>query len=682
MYAVSEQFLTAIKNPNRKSTIYGTLTTTNGTQYPLNDSNIIKDSLYITNQIVNDNKLCFGAVYAGECGLIINSDINRYSLFGARIELNFSLDLEGGTIESIPVGVFFVDTPERIGSKIKLTAIDAMSNFDRDVDEDTNGTWYECVSYMATKCGVELAQTQEELEALHANATSQSYTIIQARISSCRDALSYFAAVICANATIDREGKLRFVQYATFACDANDRATRFSNCNFSDYTVKFSGLQMRFVAEENYAPYSAYGEESDGLILNCGDIPIVGGTPETKQATVDAMFQTLQEISYVPATLYISSNPAYELGDLITCEDVNNSNDSVNAYIMEYKFQYRQKELVHCYGENPLLQNVKDKQDRQAASFEAQLSQKNTVIVNYTNARAYTIKQEPRDIITLNYSVFEDCKPIVICTIPFMLDLDGYVEFSFYDGLVELSGEVYRGYYEAGEHFVTLMYPDNVEVNQRRSFRVLARCYADTTSAIRTQDARIKTLENGWELIKSGGDLSTAFVAPVDATEPTLTIREAHIKAVVYAQGINSGGAEWDGNLEFVDALGGVQVPGTGIIAFADVVSATTQTPTPAGLVELFPALSVPVPNIIGFSENVGSGGIPSFDEVITGAEISTENAAAYNYNSDYVSADASFALITEYQYTSAEAAVDSGRMTVVKAVTAGLKTVESVVVE
>ena len=87
MYAVSEEFKTAIKNPNRTSSIYGTLTTKTGTKYSLNDSNIIKDSLYITNQIVNDNKLCFGAVYAGECGLLINSTIDRYSLFGAKIEL-------------------------------------------------------------------------------------------------------------------------------------------------------------------------------------------------------------------------------------------------------------------------------------------------------------------------------------------------------------------------------------------------------------------------------------------------------------------------------------------------------------------------------------------------------------------------------------------------------------------
>ena len=91
MYNVSDNFKNAIKASNRKSSIYGVLTTSNGTEYLLNDGNIIKDSLYITNQIVNNNKLTFGAVYAGECGLVINSTIDRYSLFGAKIELNFLL---------------------------------------------------------------------------------------------------------------------------------------------------------------------------------------------------------------------------------------------------------------------------------------------------------------------------------------------------------------------------------------------------------------------------------------------------------------------------------------------------------------------------------------------------------------------------------------------------------------
>ena len=495
MYNVSDNFKSTIKSQNRKSTIYGVLKTTNGTEYLLNDGNIIKDSLYITNQIVNNSKLCFGAVYAGECGLVINSTIDRYSLFGATIALNFLLELEDGTDERLPLGVFTVDTPERIGSKIKLTAVDNMSKFDISVNEDVNGTWYELLLYISKKCGVELAQTQAELEALHINATNQNYTIQQDKIDTYRDALSYLCMVVCANATIDNTGKLKIVQYATSACDSNNKATRLNNCKFSDYTTRYAGVKARFIANENYAPYEASNPDIKGLTLDLGDIPIVGGTVDSKHDTVEAIMETLTQIAYVPATLYIASNPAYELGDMITCENVNNTSNSVNVYVMSYKYNYRKKETINCYGDNPLLQNIKDKNDKHFSSVESQLSSKDMVIINATNAKDITIGQELKEIVTLNFSVNADCRPICIFTVPFSIDTDGYVEFGLYNGLVALENATYKGYYEAGEHFATFMYLDDMKKSDRRSLRVLVRCYADTTSAIRVQDARIRTLE-------------------------------------------------------------------------------------------------------------------------------------------------------------------------------------------
>ena len=495
MYNVSDNFKSTIKSQNRKSTIYGVLKITNGTEYLLNDGNIIKDSLYITNQIVNNSKLCFGAVYAGECGLVINSTIDRYSLFGATITLNFLLELEDGTDERLPLGVFTVDTPERIGSKIKLTAVDNMSKFDISVNEDVNGTWYELLLYISKKCGVELAQTQEELEALHVNATNQNYTIQQDKIDTYRDALSYLCIVVCANATINNVGKLKIVQYATSACDSNDRTTRLNNCKFSDYTTRYAGVKARFIANENYAPYEASNPDIKGLTLDLGDIPIVGGTIDSKHDTVEAIMETLTQIAYVPATLYIASNPAYELGDMITCENVNNTSNSVNVYVMAYKYNYRKKETINCYGDNPLLQNIKGKNDKQFSSMESQISSKDMVIINATNAKDITIGQDLKEIVTLNFSVNADCRPICIFTVPFSIDTDGYVEFGLYNGLVALENATYKGYYEAGEHFATFMYLDDMKKSDRRSLRVLVKCYADVTSAIRVQDARIRTLE-------------------------------------------------------------------------------------------------------------------------------------------------------------------------------------------
>lgn len=722
MYAVSESFKNAIKNPFRKSTIYGTLTTTAGVEYPLNDSTFIKDSFYITNQCVNDNKLCFGSVYAGECGFIINSPIDRYSLFGAGIALNLSIgekcknllsypyadttktvqgltytdngdgtltvtgtptgtaafnlgnfygngvftfsglngvmssivdfyntngvrvarfepyndftfntadyedyayvniglkrryiqehnyvvrpQIEAGTkateyeayreeIEPIPLGKFYVDTAERIGSKIKITSIDAMSNFDIPIDEDITGAWYELVSYIAKKCGVELAQTQAEIEVLHINATNQTYTIMQEHLSTYRDALALLSMVICANATIDRNGKLKFVQFATDACDSNDRASRLNGAKFSDYTTRYAGITARFFKDQNYATYSAVDENINGLILDCGDIPIVGGTVDGKHATINAMLETLKQIVYVPATLYIASNPAYDLGDKIECTGINNTADSVYTYIMQYKFEYRKKETINCYGENPLLQNIKDQAQKLAASFENAISAKDMVLVNYTNASDYHIEQSFKEIIMLSYTFQQDCRPIILCTIPFRLDTDGYVEFKLYNGLIELEDATYKGYYPKGEHFASFMYLDNCQKGARQRIRVLAKCYADTTSDIRVQDARIKTLENSFKLIQSKAEDITVEDASVDTTEPTAFIKIGTIQAIAYTNAGNGGVLTWDGVIELIDEFAPILTNAPQIASFTADISTEAGEPASAGLIEVFTDISV-----------------------------------------------------------------------------------------
>ena len=673
MYNVSDKFKSAIKSPNRNSSIYGVLTTTSGTEYLLNDGNIIKDSLYITNQIVNNSKLCFGAVYAGECGLVINSTIDRYSLFGATIALNFLLELEDGTEESLPLGVFTVDTPERIGSKIKLTAVDNMSKFDVSVNEDVNGTWYELLSYVANKCGVALAQTQAELEALHINATNQNYTIQQDKVDTYRDAISYLCMVICANATINNAGKLKIVQYATSVCDSNNEATRLNNCKFSDYTSRYAGIKARFFANENYAPYEAINPDIKGLTLDLGDIPIVGGTNDSKNATIDAMLETISQIAYVPATLYISSNPAYELGDMITCENVNNTTHSVNTYVMAYKYNYRKKETINCYGDNPLLQNIKSKNDKQYSSIESQISSKDMVIVNATNVSDITIKQELKNIVSLNFSVNTDCRPICIFTVPFNIDVDGYVEFSLYNGLVALENATYKGYYEKGEHFATFMYLDDMKKDERRSLRVLAKCYADVTSAIRVQDAKIRTLESKVNALIDNS-VETIVDATVDTTEPTTTIKALGVKAIAYTQGINGKG-EWDGTLEFKD-LFNADIPlisDMSVITFRDSVATGTQIPAPASITELFGEIALNgAMSIIGFTDSVSTA------HIITKYVFDTNNG---EYNNDYVTADRSYMMKTEYKYSSTEQTIDSGKMCAVAIDYSGI-TVESVVIK
>ena len=163
MYNVSDAYKLAVADSHRKSKMRAVLTV-NGTAINLDDNDIIKDSVYITNQCTNGNEFEFGCVYVAESGLTIKSAVNRYALYDAEISLFWSL-WTGEEWEEIPLGVYNISEPKRINDKISIKALDRMTLLDVDVDEENFGTTPQIMAYMAEKLGFELAQTEEELQA-------------------------------------------------------------------------------------------------------------------------------------------------------------------------------------------------------------------------------------------------------------------------------------------------------------------------------------------------------------------------------------------------------------------------------------------------------------------------------------------------------------------------------------
>ena len=284
MYAVSDAYKVAVADSHRKSKMRAVLTIGN-TVINLDDNDIIKDSVYVTNQCTNGNEYEYGCVYAGECGITIKSAVDRYSLYDAKLELFWSL-WTGAEWEEIPIGVFYISEPNLINDKIIIKALDGMTKLDVNVDEDTQGTMKQLLPYIAGKCGVELAQTTEEL-AEFVNSDVQ-YSVYQDKVETYRDLLAYVCMMSACFALFDRKGKLKLVPYATSESVELGKKQRFANATFSDYTTNYVGIKARFIAEENYAPYEE-GETGNGLILDMGDNPIVRGLPENKHAMLSAV---------------------------------------------------------------------------------------------------------------------------------------------------------------------------------------------------------------------------------------------------------------------------------------------------------------------------------------------------------------------------------------------------------
>ena len=611
MYAVSDAYKVAVADSHRKSKMRGVLTV-GSTVINLDDNDIIKDTVYVTNRCTNGNEYEYGCTYAAECGLTIKSAVDRYSLYDAELKLYWSL-WTGAEWEEIPLGVFYISEPNRVNDKISLKALDGMTKLDIDITDDTQGTMPQLMSWIAEKCGVELAQTEKELLGAFVNGNVQ-YSVQADKVKTYRDLLAYVCQMSACFAIFDRYGKLRLVHYATRPCVTLGRKQRFTNATFSDYTTKFVGLKARFIADENYAPYEA-GETGTGLILDMGDNPIVRGLPETKHAVLDAVFEELKNVSYTPFEIETMGNPALELGDYVKNVAVGKDGKTYLSPITYYYWTYRGKHKLRAVGGNPKLSGVNNKQGKQVSSLEGEISSKTIQVKSYVNAEQISFIDTEKEIATFNYAATENSRVMFFMTVRLSVSLDGVLVIKFYEDAKADEERVFKKYLERGTHFVTLTELYEVSTNDRHTLSIKAHMeYFESDK--RKQDADITTSKNFLTALSTTGATVTDNIVQfpsydpgvIDTTIPTATIDKGGVKAVLYGQGI-VGEGKWDGTINFAENIDKI-IDFTGGLMFnnnvTEILNVKQQTPVASGFNVTLG--SVEFRSVFGFDGSIKEG--------------------------------------------------------------------------
>lgn len=630
MRAVSDLYKQAVISREQHTRIAGTVKTS-GRIYEINDGIVSPGSLSINRKAVNRSSFEYGTAVTSEMNItLILPDADRYSMYDAIIELYLYTLLSDGTEEGMKLGTWNVNECTKSKKLLAFKCYDNMLRFDEDITEDTVGSVYEMLVFACDRCGVELSQTQEEIEALINGQTI--VRVLADEVFTYRDLICYLGMVTCTFAKIDANGKL-VMQTWSHEPDAELIKRQVLSSKISDFQSIYSGVAARFIADQNYAPYSVNDSTISGLVLDMGDIPIIRGIPEMKNQLLENILADLKQVIYTPSELSIVANPAIEPGDLITIRNANLTDDDVVTLITSTTWNYHGAMKLISAGSNPKLASAKDKSTKQIESIESTVAGKDVIILSYTNASEYEIKQEYAEIVDISYTTVAGCKPIFLMSVQFSIDLDGIVEFALYNGLVEIPHATYSGYYLAGEHFVTIFYPDTAEEQERKNLRVLVRAYKQESSLVRNQEAKIATLQNAIEAIKTETDLSslTYSVVEPDDTEPTVYIASQEVKAIIYAQGISTK-AEWDGDLEFTDYSGLVQLRSTKVMDFSDAVIASLDLPKQTGISENFSMITLRNTSVLEFNESI------IFNEVIENYIVNTSKADLYSYDSNYVS--------------------------------------------
>lgn len=529
-----------------RSTITGNITAPTGEIYDLTDNDIIPGSLSKNNKCVNGSSFELGSVFQGELNVTLRKTLDRYRINGGSITFTEHRYLKDGTAEDVKIGKFYIASADRKGKLTTIKAVDRMDLLEKDVADNMVGTPYELLFMLSEKCGVELAQTEEEIGELPNG--SEMFSVYVDTTGTYRDMAAYLGMVTGTFVTINVDDRLELRQYALADCMEIPAWKRSSGSTvIADYVTYYRGITARFIAENNYAAYT-YEDNTitGGLMLDLGDIPIVRGLPERKYALLETLFAMIRQIVYIPAEFtLVTSDAALELGDRI---GINGENAS--TYITNYNWIYHGSEKIKGVGDNPRLKAAGDKNTKRLANMEEEIKAKDIIVHSYTNASALTIGAEEQTIITFNFATIADTHPVFLATLPLSMDRDGNLVLRYYlDGV---QGDVLREYLQRGDHFVTISNHFAVEKDKRIMLQVTAATeYHDSDT--RRQEAAIKALENFAE---------TGEYAPTetDKSIPAAGIARGAIRAVLYAQGM-AGAAAWDGTITVSETVAETGLP-------------------------------------------------------------------------------------------------------------------------
>ena len=425
MQAATNEFKENIKNGYP---LYGSckITLSDGTVLTPEKSDFLMNNqgFRIIRSCSSTSNFDIGTVSAAELDLkLINYDghLNDYDFEGAKIEkVNVNMIKSDGTVESIPKGIFYVETQDFNGGIVTLTAYDRLADMDKPYTGDKSGAVQELVTAIATKYSLVLRNNNfnnHDLEVSLPNNTME-YTD--------REILGYLAQITCNYAYIDVNGYLvlawygdteqyAFVDAGKFknpskdiisAGDMKDMATRdiisaglFSEINnlhlidtvFSTSSVGISDVLITgitVVDNEN----NEYNAGSKGYVLKIENNPFVN--TNNGQNIADRVWNVAQLTRFRPMRVSILPNPLLDIGDCIYVQIKDNYYETV---VTNIDFAIGSYTELNIGAESP----------SKNASYTSQISAAVKKAINQSANQTSALSSQFANLITQSLGMYE-----------------------------------------------------------------------------------------------------------------------------------------------------------------------------------------------------------------------------------------------------------------------------------
>ena len=405
MYPVSEAFLRAVQENTRRYYWTGKITTKGGAVYPFGYEDIVKGSGYVSAQCCGSAEIELGTVYAAEMGVTLFSQIDRYTLDGAKVELSYHLRVADGSFEEVPMGIFEVSEANRTAHCLELKAYDYMLRFEKSFNgfESVGNAWA-FLELCCKACGVEMENTRAEIEGMP-NGRELLSIYPENDIGTYRDVLFFVGQVLGGFFCINRRGRLELRKYGAEPVTEVQGRHRFSS-SFSDFITRYTAVSSTNLRTQTAEYYAL--DTDDGLTMNLGVNPLLQfGLEETRRQLCENILNDLSVVNYVPFDSSTIGNPALDLGDVLTFSGGQADGEQVTC-ITSFQCRIGGRQSLKCVGKNPRLAQAKSKNDKNISGLLNQIEAGKVGIHTFTNASAYTVSEDNVRIISIEFAAKEE----------------------------------------------------------------------------------------------------------------------------------------------------------------------------------------------------------------------------------------------------------------------------------
>ncbi|MDU2375009.1 hypothetical protein [Anaerococcus vaginalis] len=407
MYPTSNEYKTVIKKNSRKFYWTGNVILKDETTITFTNKDILKGSGYIHRSCSGSSELEIGTVYAGEFGISLFSDIDRYSLEDSKLELFYHQELENKNIETIPMGIFDVTEANRSKKILELKGYDYMLRFDKNFPvTDTFGTAFELLTLSCEKCKVELGMTEDEVKAF-VNGEEVLAIYQDHDIETYRDFIHYIASTLGAFAGVSRDGKLVLKKYAESISTEIKTRERFSS-SISDFKTRYTAINSTN-AKTKIAEYYSL-ENDDGLTMNLGINPLMQlGLPEKRKRMCEVLLTEICKIHHTPFDMVTIGDPSLDVGDRIA---ISYEEEKIEGLITDIEYKINSKHRILGVGKNPYLSKAKSKNDKNIVGLLNQIESEKLVVHAYSNYSAFNLSTTDTPIIRIEFASNKETEAI------------------------------------------------------------------------------------------------------------------------------------------------------------------------------------------------------------------------------------------------------------------------------